>query len=213
MSWNNGRRVLVAAIALSSALALANDDQMPFPERGTDSLGTEMTDSTGPADTGPSLNTGVPDLIFQQQNEPELVAPNAASYQFYITDLESRHGPYASGLAEQLLGLGVAYQSQGLHSQAVDIFKRGVHISRINSGLYNADQIPLLQRLINSLVAAGDYDTADERQYYLYRVHASGTPSCARLGTSTASPTSSTCEASGVGVDLSVDQDVMSFDI
>ncbi len=172
MSWKNGRRVLVAAIALSSALALANDDQMPFPERGTDSVGTEMTDAPGQADTGPGLDTGVPELIFQQQHEPELVAPDAASYQFYITDLESRNGPYASGLAEQLLGLGVAYQSQGLHSQAVDIFKRGVHISRINSGLYNADQIPLLQRLISSLVAAGDYDTADERQYYLYRVQA-----------------------------------------
>jgi hypothetical protein len=91
-------------------------------------------------------------------------------YQFYITDLESRFGAYAEGLSEQLEGLGRAYQEQGLHKEAVKVFKRAVHLSRINNGLYSTDQIPLLQKLISSYVAAGEYDKADERQYYLYRV-------------------------------------------
>jgi hypothetical protein len=109
-------------------------------------------------------------LIFQQQDDPVLVAPDAASYQFYITDLESRQGAYAPGLSEQLLGLGGVYQEQGLHQEAIKIFKRAVHLSRINNGLNSAEQIPILQRLISSLVASGDYETADERQYYLYRI-------------------------------------------
>jgi hypothetical protein len=143
---------------------------MPFPE--AEPSGTESAEAANQASSEPGINMGVPELIFQQQEEPELVAPDAASYQFYITDLESRHGPYAQGLSEQLLGLGTAYQTQGLHTEAINIFKRGIHIARVNSGLYSAEQIPLLQRMISSLVATGDYDTADERQYYLYRVQA-----------------------------------------
>ena len=52
------------------------------------------------------------------------------------------------------------------------MFKRGIHVARINEGLYSPQQIPLLQRLIRSLVEVGDYDKADERQFYLYRVQA-----------------------------------------
>ena len=62
------------------------------------------------------LGTG--ELEFQQQNEPVLVGPDVSAYQFYITDLESRHGAFANGLSEQLLGLGTAYQEQGLHKLA-----------------------------------------------------------------------------------------------
>jgi tetratricopeptide (TPR) repeat protein len=118
----------------------------------------------------PSLNDASPELIFQQQDEPELVAPDTTAYQFYIADMEGRDGPYAAGLSEQLLGLGNVYQNQGLHEAAIKVFKRGVHISRVNSGLQGAGQIPLLQGMIRSLVAQGKYDKADEKQYYLYRV-------------------------------------------
>ena len=120
--------------------------------------------------TGNFENLGSPSLDFQNSEEPVLVAPDAASYQFYITELESRYGPYAPGLSEQLLGLGSVYQKQGLHEEAAAMFKRGVHVARINDGLYSASQIPLLQGLIQSLVSTGEYDAADERQYYLYRV-------------------------------------------
>ena len=132
--------------------------------------GDPMLESPGVLESAGDL--GSPALDFQDSEEPVLVSPDATSYQFYITDLESRFGPYAPGLSEQLLGLGAAYQQQGLHEEAAAVFKRGVHIARINNGLYSELQIPLLQRLIQSLVAVGDYDSADERQYYLYRVQA-----------------------------------------
>ena len=109
-------------------------------------------------------------LIFQQQDEPVLVAPDSAAYQFYITDLESRFGAYAPGLSEQLLGLGSVYQEQGLFQEAIKVFKRAVHLSRINNGLHSAEQIPILQNMISALVSSGEYEKADERQYYLYRI-------------------------------------------
>jgi hypothetical protein len=149
-----------AALLLCSLAALSNEETPAQHSR---------TPEIAPVTTG-SDEFGSPELIFQQQDEPVLVAPDAASYQFYIADLESREGPYAEGLSEQLLGLGASYQNQNLHDAAIEVFKRGIHIARVNGGLNGADQIPLLQSMINSLLAKGDFDKANERQNYLFRV-------------------------------------------
>jgi hypothetical protein len=87
-----------------------------------------------------------------------------------IAGIESTQGAYSSALSEQLLSLGLALQSQGRHDEAVDLFKRGVHLTRINDGLYSTQQVPLLQGQISSHIALGDYAQADERQHYMYRV-------------------------------------------
>ncbi|MFV0278636.1 MAG: hypothetical protein ACK5HY_15840, partial [Parahaliea sp.] len=79
-------------------------------------------------------------------------------------------GAYSPHLTEQLLSLGTALQQAGDHEAAVTVFKRGVHLSRINDGLYGPQQIPLLQSEIRSHIALGEFAAADERQAYLYRV-------------------------------------------
>ncbi len=95
---------------------------------------------------------------------------DTANRQAHIAALEARFGAYAPGLAEQLLGLGAAYQEQGRHPEAAAALKRATHLSRVNHGLHSAEQIPILRRLIKVLVAAGDYESADQRQHQLYRV-------------------------------------------
>lgn len=87
-----------------------------------------------------------------------------------IEQLESSEGAYAPALPEQLLSLGLNLQQSGRHEEAVDLFRRGVHLARINNGLYDAEQIPLLEREIASYLALGRYNEADERQQYLYKV-------------------------------------------
>ena len=87
-----------------------------------------------------------------------------------IHRLEGDDGAYAEGLSEHLLGLGLTLQRQGRHGEALNAFKRGVHLARINHGLYSAEQIPLLKAEIASHLALGDLSVADERQQYLYRV-------------------------------------------
>lgn len=152
-----------ALLALLPGLVVAEETLPVIPGISLEGI-VETDDVTGntPLDAGA--------LDFQEQDSPELVSPDAVSYQLYITDLESRHGAYASGLSEQLLGLGAAYQEQGLYKEAIKVFKRAVHLTRINNGLYAEQQIPILQRLISSYISAGEYSEADERQYYLYRV-------------------------------------------
>lgn len=95
---------------------------------------------------------------------------DVAFYRGAIAEIESSQGAYAEGLQEQLLSLGLSLQQQGRHEEAVSVLKRGVHLARINNGLYSIDQIPLLQTEIASHMARGQFLEADERQMYLYRV-------------------------------------------
>ena len=117
--------------------------------------------------------------------EPELAPPpppepsTLGVYRSYIESMERSAGAFAPGLTEQLLGLGLNLQALDRHAEAAKVLKRGVHVSRVQSGLYAADQIPLLRAEIRSHIALGQFDEADEHQRYLARVESEaleGTP-------------------------------------
>ena len=111
---------------------------------------------------------------------PLLTEPSALGvYRSYIESMETNAGAFAPGLTEQLLGLGLNLQALDRHAEAAKVLKRGVHVSRVQSGLYAADQIPLLRAEIRSLIALGMFDEVDEHQRYLARVESealTGTP-------------------------------------
>lgn len=85
-----------------------------------------------------------------------------------IADLENHYGPYHSHLPQHLMGLGVNYQNRGQHAEAEEIFRRAMHVSRISEGLYSLTQIPMLERLIETTVAQGDWADANDSHRYLY---------------------------------------------
>ena len=87
-----------------------------------------------------------------------------------IETIESDGGAYAQELSESLLGLALTLQSQGRHAEAIALFRRGIHLTRVNEGLYCVQQVPLLRGEIASHLAIQDYAMVDERQDYLYRV-------------------------------------------
>jgi len=117
--------------------------------------------------------------------EPERAPPPQSEpstlgvYRNYIESMEESAGAFAPGLTEQLLGLGLNLQALDRHAEAAAVLKRGVHVSRVQSGLYAPDQIPLLRAEIRSLIALGQFDEVDEHQRYLARVESealSGSP-------------------------------------
>jgi len=91
-----------------------------------------------------------------------------------ISNVESNEGVYGATLAEQHMGLGLALQQEGRHADAIEVFKRGSHLARINDGLDTAAQIPFLEREIISHLALGELTKVDEAQTRLYRVQARG---------------------------------------
>ncbi|MBB3168820.1 tetratricopeptide repeat protein [Simiduia aestuariiviva] len=85
-----------------------------------------------------------------------------------IEDIESEYGAYDPQLSQHLAALGKQYQAQGEHNDAIELFKRAMHVQRINYGLYDMGQAPILEDLIESQVALGQWEDANDRYQYLY---------------------------------------------
>ena len=137
--------------------------------------------SDAPADAeAPPIVIDMAAPLEAERAPPPLAEPSALGvYRSYIESMETSGGAFAPGLTEQLLGLGLNLQALDRHAEAAKVLKRGVHVSRVQSGLYAADQIPLLRAEIRSLIALGMFDDVDEHQRYLARVESealTGTP-------------------------------------
>lgn len=87
-----------------------------------------------------------------------------------IEQLEIAGGAYNTDLGEQLLSLGQTYYTEKNFPAAISALKRSAFISRVNNGLNNPMQIPIIESLIDAHIAAGQYLKADDRQHYLYRL-------------------------------------------
>jgi len=126
--------------ALVTALSAATDQAPPTAE---------------PRDTGALQTSG---------------RQSISRYRDLIARLEDEGGAYNPALTEPLLELGMALQESGMHGDAISLLKRGVHLARINNGLYSEIQLALLESEIKSHIALGQLEEADDRHRYLYRV-------------------------------------------
>jgi tetratricopeptide (TPR) repeat protein len=73
---------------------------------------------------------------------------------------EARNGPFSAALVELLTSLGLAYQENGEHVLAASVLDRALSLKRVNEGLFGLDQVPLVERLIDSERAIGRTETA-----------------------------------------------------
>ena len=95
---------------------------------------------------------------------------NIRQYSALVGDIELSGGAWDRALAEELSALGSLQQQQGDHVAAVEALNRAVHINRINEGLHTLEQVPVVESMIDSYVALGDWANADLYNNYLYFV-------------------------------------------
>lgn len=88
-----------------------------------------------------------------------------------IARIESEQGAFSPALGEHLLSLATNYQDRGKHSDAVEAFKRALHVQRINEGLYSMNQVPALEQMIASQIALGNWEDAAKRHSHMYWLH------------------------------------------
>ncbi len=79
--------------------------------------------------------------------------------------------PYDFELLEEFTGLGDAYRSLGQHEEAISHYDSAIQINKIQGGLYNLNQLPLLEKIIQSYLALGDLENAGLWHEYSHYLH------------------------------------------
>lgn len=154
-------------IAASSAVAAHPNDSIGRERVPPTPYGHRL-ERTG---EGPAILTGPFSNPFGNPHaETPDIGVDRASYMAAIESAEESLGAYSAGLVEPLASVGRAFQMEQDHGEAMDYFRRALHLSRVNEGLYSANQLPILNNMIASQLALGNLLAADEIQHYRYRV-------------------------------------------
>lgn len=98
------------------------------------------------------------------------------AFQLQLDEFESKAGPYADGLTEPLLGLGRYYSQRGDYERAVQLYRRALHIVRLNDGLNSKRQVPVVRELLDTVRLSGDLQALDDRYDYFFRLYGRGQP-------------------------------------
>jgi tetratricopeptide (TPR) repeat protein len=93
-----------------------------------------------------------------------------ASYRSSLELLESTQGISSRRLVIPLAGLGAVYAAQGQHAIAAELFDRALAVSRRSDGLFNLQQLPLIEQAADSRYAISDYQGAERARLYALRV-------------------------------------------
>ena len=145
----------VAMMAIPSSLFADETITKTFTESFTDS----PTDSV-------KLQTDF-SLSDLQPSREELVEKQL----LLVNDLENRFGPYDIKLKEALKGLGFQFKRAGDLMSASEAYKRALHISRINEGLFNESQLAIVERLIAVDQQMARWEEVDNHYGYLEHLY------------------------------------------
>lgn len=94
---------------------------------------------------------------------------NVEQYLGELERAEEEYGAYDQSLADAYLGLGAAYEANLEIDEAEDAFLRGMHVQRVNNGLFDLGQIVYLEELSELEVGRDNWLEGAE---HLTRAHA-----------------------------------------
>lgn len=90
--------------------------------------------------------------------------PAEANYRKSIRILEDAQGIYEERLVRPLVGLGVVYNAAGQYPEGLLAFQRAQHITHRIDGLYNLDQMEILDGQTQSFLGLDEFAEADRTQ-------------------------------------------------
>jgi hypothetical protein len=87
-----------------------------------------------------------------------------------IDELQGSEGIYAPQLQEAYSDLAALYSEQEDFESAIAVYNDALQISRINTGLYNEQQLPIIASLIDGNSALRNWQKADDLQELRYHI-------------------------------------------
>ncbi|HEU4517332.1 MAG TPA: tetratricopeptide repeat protein [Steroidobacteraceae bacterium] len=92
------------------------------------------------------------------------------SYRKSLELLESTQGISSRRLVVPIAGLGAVYAAKDEHAIAAELFDRALAVSRRADGLFNLQQLPLLEQAADSRYAISDFGGAEREHLYALKV-------------------------------------------
>jgi tetratricopeptide (TPR) repeat protein len=127
----------------------------------------QLTESASPGDDELPIaynNLGVAQLRVGDLDAAE------ASFDHVLELLEDRVGIVSRRLIAPLAGLGAVHTARGNHALAADSLQRALAISRRANGLFNIDQMELLESLVENYRAAGNKPGVERERRYAMQI-------------------------------------------
>ena len=87
-----------------------------------------------------------------------------------IEDIESEQGIYSPALVEAYADLANLHEQLQDHNAAIDVYTNALHVARISNGLNSTEQLPVVQKLIDSNSQLQAWQEVDDLQYLSYHV-------------------------------------------
>lgn len=140
---------IAGALACSCALAQAQTHES-----------SRLSSSAGLASSEPSL-------LAVDSLSPTLADKAIPQFAALLESIESEFGPFDARLSEPLLSAADILARDGDYTQARAFLERALHVTRINTGLYNEAQIAIVERLIDCNVAEEAWEEVDGNFRYL----------------------------------------------
>lgn len=94
--------------------------------------------------------------------DARLARQNIQRIESQLRDLEGRVDAYDIGISELNLELGDQYLSIGNYEEALKVFRRSLHVSRINHGLNSELQLPILEKMHSTQTDSGQIENAGQ---------------------------------------------------
>lgn len=108
--------------------------------------------------------------------EDAATSRDEAAYLEQMSRIEQVDGPYAADLSEPLVGLGRYYSDRGDVTRAQQVYRRALHVVRINDGLYSHRQIPVVRAQLEAYRNSGELRQLDGLYDYYFRLFGAGQP-------------------------------------
>lgn len=119
----------------------------------------------------------LPPATSKEQDLPlEIEAGDPAPYEEQLADVALRDGPYSSGLTDPLAGVAQIYKQRGDYDDAIEAYRRALHLIRVNDGLKSERQIPILRDLMEIYRMQGDGEALDDAYHYYFNIYGRGHP-------------------------------------
>lgn len=156
------QRLLILLVLLMPPAVLAQDS--------SELVVTDEADAGQEAQDQAAADESAADAMVDEARErvQQLLRDSASRLQTELARRSDELGPYDVALAELQADLGRIYLELGEYKLATDVLQEALQLVRINRGLYDAGQIPVLEQLVASYRGQSDWEEVDDYQHLVF---------------------------------------------